>query len=236
MQMRLLKSSSMLQLRYSKEKLMNINNHDTAVVVIDPQNDVLSEKGAAWELVGDSVRENKTVENIERIFKAAKQHDFEIFISPHYYYPTDYGWKTAATLEQMVLEAKEFYRSGPLTLDGFLGSGADWLDRFKPFIEDGKTIVVNPHKVFGPQNNDLTLQLRKRNISKVILLGMLANLCVESHLRDLVEQGFEVIVVKDATAAPRHSELGDGYKAALINYGYIANAVLSTDAVVEAMQ
>ncbi|HEY9664871.1 MAG TPA: cysteine hydrolase [Allocoleopsis sp.] len=215
---------------------MNINQNNTAIVVIDPQNDVLSEKGAAWDLVGDSVKENKTVENIERIFKAAKQYDFEVFISPHYYYPTDYGWKTAATLEQMVLEAKEFYRSGPLTLDGFIGSGADWLDRFKPFIEDGKTIVVNPHKVFGPQNNDLTLQLRKRNISKVILLGMLANLCVESHLRDLVEQGFEVFVVKDATAAPRHPELGDGYKAALINYGYIANAVLSTDEVVGAMQ
>jgi nicotinamidase-related amidase len=215
---------------------MNINNNDTAIVVIDPQNDVLSEKGAAWELVGESVKENQTVENIERIFKAAKQYDFKVFISPHYYYPTDYSWKIVATLEQMVLEAKEFYRSGPLTLDGFSGSGADWLDRFKPFIEDGKTIVVNPHKVFGPQNNDLTLQLRKRNISKVILLGMLANLCVESHLRDLVEQGFEVFVVKDATAAPRHPELGDGYKAALINYGYIANAVLSTDEVVEVMQ
>jgi nicotinamidase-related amidase len=214
---------------------MNINQNDTAIVVIDPQNDVLSEKGKAWDLVGASVTENKTVENIERIFKAAKQNDFEVFISPHYYYPTDYGWKTAATLEQMVLEAKEFYRSGPLTLDGFVGSGADWLDRFKPFIEDGKTIVVNPHKVFGPQNNDLALQLRKRNISKVILLGMLANLCVESHLRDLVEYGFEVLVVKDATAAPRHPEIGDGYKAALINYGYIANAVLSTDEVVAAM-
>ncbi len=159
-----------------------------------------------------------------------------MFISPHYYYPTDYSWKIAATLEQMVLEAKEFYRSGTLTLDGFSGSGADWLDRFKPFIEDGKTIVVSPHKVFGPQNNDLVLQLRKRHISKVILLGMLANLCVESHLRDLVEQGFEVLVVKDATAAPRHPELGDGYKAALINYGYIANAVLSTDEAVEVMQ
>lgn len=215
---------------------MNINKTDTAIVVIDPQNDVLSETGVSWDLVGDSVKENKTIENIERIFKAAKQNGFEVFISPHYYYPTDYGWKTAATLEQMVLEAKEFYRSGSLTLDGFLGSGADWLDRFKPFIEDGKTIVVNPHKVFGPQNNDLTLQLRKRNISKVILLGMLANLCVESHLRDLVEQGFEVLVVKDATAAPRHPELGDGYKAALINYGYIANAVLATDEVVEVMQ
>ena len=64
---------------------------------------------------------------------------------------------------------------------------------------------------------------------------MLANLCVECHLRELVEQGFEVLVVKDATAAPRHPELGDGYKAALINFGYIANAVLSTDDVVAAM-
>jgi nicotinamidase-related amidase len=64
---------------------------------------------------------------------------------------------------------------------------------------------------------------------------MLANLCVECHLRELLEQGFEVLVVKDATAAPRHPELGDGYKAALINFGYLANAVLSTDDVVEAM-
>ncbi len=64
---------------------------------------------------------------------------------------------------------------------------------------------------------------------------MLANLCVEAHLRDLLEQGFEVVVIKDATAAPRHPELGDGYKAALINFGYIANAVLSTDEIVAAM-
>ncbi len=63
---------------------------------------------------------------------------------------------------------------------------------------------------------------------------MLANLYVEAHLRELVEQGFKV-VVQDATAAPRHPELGDGYKAALINFGFIANAVLSTDEVVEAM-
>ncbi|MBV8887432.1 MAG: isochorismatase family protein [Chroococcidiopsidaceae cyanobacterium CP_BM_RX_35] len=212
---------------------MNINKNDTAVVVIDPQNDVLSAKGTAWDLVGASVKENKTVENIERIFKAAKQNDFEVFISPHYYYPTDYGWKNIATLEQMVLEAKEFYRSGAF---GWLCRVRCGLARsLQALHEDGKTIVVSPHKVFGPQNNDLILQLGKRSISKVILLGMLANLCVESHLRDLVEYGFEVLVVKDATAAPRHPELGDGYKAALINYGYIANAVLSTDDVVAAM-
>jgi nicotinamidase-related amidase len=215
---------------------MNINKNDTAVVVIDPQNDVLSETGVSWDLVGESVKENKTVENIERIFKTAKQKEFEVFISPHYYYPADYTWKFVGTLEQMMLGIKEFARSGPLSLDGFLGSGADWLDRYKPFIEDGKTIVVSPHKVYGPQSNDLVLQLRKRNLSKVILLGMLANLCVEAHLRDLIEQGFEVLVVKDATAAPHHPGLGDGYKAALINFGYVANAVLSTDEIIEAMK
>ncbi len=214
---------------------MNINKNDTAVVVIDPQNDVLSEKGVSWDLVGESVKDNKTIENIERIFKAAKQNGFEVFISPHYYYPTDHSWKFAGNLEQMMLEVKEFDRRGALSLDGFLGSGADWLDRYKPFIEDGLTIVASPHKVYGPQTNDLVLQLRKRKISKVILLGMLANLCVEAHLRELLEQGFEVLVVKDATAAPRHPELGDGYKAALINFGYIANAVLSTDEVVAAI-
>src|SRR5262249_17056416 len=98
------------------------------------------------------------------------------------------------------------------------GSGADSLERFKPYIDDGKTVVASPHRVFGPQTNDLVLQLRKRRIGKVILGGMLANMCVESHLRDLLEQGFEVVVARDATAAPRHPEWGYGYTAALINF------------------
>jgi hypothetical protein len=58
---------------------------DTAVVFIDPQNEVLSENGAAWAAVGDSVKENKTIANMERIFQAAKQKGFEVFISPHYF-------------------------------------------------------------------------------------------------------------------------------------------------------
>ena len=78
--------------------------------------------------------------------------------------------------------------------------------------------MASPHKVYGPENNDLALQLRKRGINKVILAGMSANLCVEAHLRELLEQGFQVAVVKDATAGARHPELGDGYKAALVNF------------------
>jgi len=218
-----------------REIFMDLNRDDTAVVFIDPQNDVLSEQGLGWGAVGDSVKENKTVENMERIFKAAKDKGFEVFISPHYFYPTDYGWKFNGPLETEEIKTRMFARRGPLSLDGLAGSGADWLERFKPYIEDGKTIIVSPHKVWGPETNDLVLQLRKRRINKVILGGMLANICVESHLRDLLEQGFEVYVVKDATAGPRHPEWGDGYKAALINFSFLAHAVLSTDEVVKAM-
>jgi nicotinamidase-related amidase len=215
---------------------VELNKNDTALVVIDPQNDVLSEKGVSWGLVGASVKENNTVENIERLFKAAKERGFGVFISPHYLYPHDQAWQFGGLVEKMMLDDKEFYRPDPLRIDGFSGSGADWLARYKPFIEDGKTVVVSPHKVWGPQTNDLVLQLRKRRVNKIILAGMLANLCVESHLRELLEQGFEVAVVKDATAAPRHPEIGDGYKAAVINYGFLANAVLTTDDAVKAMR
>lgn len=215
---------------------MNIRNADTAVVFIDPQNDVLSENGANWGAVGESVTENHTVENMERIFEAAKAGGYEVFISPHYFYPTDSGWKMNGPLETDEFKTHTFARSGPLTLTGFPSSGADWLDRFKQYIDDGKTIIVSPHKVFGPQTNDLVLQLRKRGISKIILGGMLANMCVEAHLRELIEQGFEVAVVKDATAGPRHPIWGDGYQAAVINYRFLAHAVWSTNEAVEHMR
>lgn len=215
---------------------MDINCSDTAVLFIDPQNDVLSEKGANWGAVGVSVTENRTVENMERIFLAAKANGYEVFISPHYFYPTDSGWAFNGPLEADEFKTHTFARSGALDLTGFVNSGADWLDRFKPYIEDGKTIIVSPHKVWGPQTNDLVLQLRKRRISKIILGGMLANICVESHLRDLLEQGFEVAVIKDATAGPRHPEWGDGYQAAMINYRFLAHALLSTDEVVTHMR
>ena len=215
---------------------MNIQKTDTAVVFIDPQNDVLSEKGTSWEAVGASVTENHTVENMERIFKAAKANGYEVFISPHYFYPTDSGWKFNGPLETEEFRTHTFARRGPLDLEGFANSGADWLERFKPYIDDGKTIVVSPHKVWGPQTNDLVLQLRKRGIAKIILGGMLANMCVESHLREFLEQGFEVAMVKDATAGPRHPAWGDGYQAAMINYRFLAHAVLSTDEAVDRMR
>lgn len=214
---------------------MRFDPSDTAVVVIDPQNDVLSPLGKNWDSVGASVSENDTVAHLLEIFGAARESDYGVFISPHYFYPTDDTWQFNGPLESDEFRTRSFARTGALTLDGFTGSGADWLEEFKPFIDDGKTVVASPHKVWSPQSNDLILQLRKRRMSKVILGGMLANMCVESHLRDLLENGFEVAVVRDATAGPRHPVHGDGYQAALVNYAFLAHAVVSTTEVVAAM-
>ena len=127
-----------------------------------------------------------------------------------------------------------FDRSGALTTEGFGGSGADWHEPLRDLIERDDVVVTSPHKVYGPESNDLALQLRKRGIDKVVLAGMSANLCVEAHLRELTEQGFEVAVVKDATAGAKLPG-GDFYQAALLNFRMIASAVLTTDEAIAAI-
>jgi len=206
---------------------MEIDPERTAIVITDPQNDFLSPEGVTWGLVGDNVTENRTVENLERLFKVAQERNVHVFISPHYYYPHDHGWQFEGALEQAMHNIGMFDREDPLSLEGFEGSGADWLELYKPYIDQPNVIVTSPHKVYGPEANDLVLQLRKRGVDKVILAGMSANLCVESHLRELLEQGFEVAVVTDATAAAQTPEL-DGYKAAMVNFRMIANATWTT--------
>jgi len=188
----------------------------TALLITDPQNDFLSPKGATWGVVGKSVTDNNTVENIDSLFAAAKANDIPVFVSPHYYFPSDHGWQFEGALEALMHKIGMFDRQGALTMDGFDGSGADWLEQYKKYINDGETVVASPHKIYGPETNDLVLQLRKRGIDKIILGGMSANLCTESHMRELMEQGFEVAVVSDATAAAIVEE-GNGYESALVN-------------------
>jgi biuret amidohydrolase len=214
---------------------MKLDLARTALVVIDPQVDFLSPKGVAWGVVGESVQQHHTVEHLTQLFEAAKASGLTVAISPHYYYPTDKGWKFEGALEKLMHSIHMFDRRSPYSLEGFENSGADFMPQYKPYILDDKTIIASPHKVFGPEHNDLVLQLRKNGIDQVILAGMSANLCVESHLRELLEQGFEVAVVKDATAAANIPE-GDGYLAALTNFRFMANAVWTTAETVERLQ
>ena len=204
----------------------------TAVVITDPQNDFLSPDGVTWGVVGESVMANNTVENIGRLFESAHAAGVPVFVSPHYYYPHDHGWHFEGALEHLMHDIGMFDRPGPLNVEGFEGSGADWLEQYKSHINHENTIVTSPHKVYGPETNDLVLQLRKRGIDQVILGGMSANLCTESHLRELLEQGFEVVVVADATAAAQLPGY-DGYEAAYINFRFLASGVWSTETAVQ---
>jgi len=113
----------------SEEKIMTYSAQDTAIVITDPQNDFLSPDGLTWGLVGASVEANVTVGHIEQLFRAAKGKGYDVFISPHYYYPTDREWKFGGTLENMMHEISMFDRKGALTVEGFTGSGADWLEQ-----------------------------------------------------------------------------------------------------------
>lgn len=211
---------------------VDISLSDTALVITDPQIDFLSPKGVTWGVVGESVTEHNTVENIGNLFNAAKENGMPVFVSPHHYYPTDHGWKFEGPLEKLMHKIGMFDREGAYNLKGFDKSGSDFMPQYKEQILDGKTVITSPHKIYGPETNDLVLQLRKRGINKVILGGMSANLCTQAHLYELLEQGFEVAVVRDATAAAKLPE-GDGYQAAITNFRYVANGLWTTAETVE---
>ena len=108
------------------------------------------------------------------------------------------------------------------------------MPEFKTF-KDGKTIVASPHKLYGPRPNNLMLQLRKQRVDKIILAGLASKLCVEARMREFLERGFKVAIVRDAVAGPRTPE-GDGYASALVNLRYIANALWTTDQAVQKLQ
>jgi len=203
-------------------------DNNTAIVITDPQNDFLSEKGVAWGAVGASVKANNTIENLRKLFELAAQKNILVFVSPHYYYQHDHQWKFEGVLEKLMHNINMFDRKGALTTEGFEGSGADWLEPYKEYIKGKNVIVSSPHKVYGPQNNDLSLQLRKRGIDKVVIAGMSGNLCVEAHLRDLLEDGFETAVVSDATASAILPGL-NGYEASITNFTMLSSKVFKTN-------
>lgn len=204
----------------------------TAVVITDPQNEFLREDGKLYALLADNLRELGTVENIAKLMETSKAVGIALAVDPLVYTALDGNWTHPGALQRQLLEMRALHRASLSDTKGFDGSGADFFQRYKPLIHDGKTIVVAPHKMYGPESNDLIYQLRSRGIDTVILGGMVANLCVDSHMRALMENGFSVYVVKDAVAAPGT----DAYKAALVNYSMIANGVLTTAEAVKAME
>ena len=187
-----------------------------ALLIVDPLNDFLNIKGVAWGAVEKSVQKNNTIENLKTLIDYSNKNNIKIFVSPHCYTnKEDINWKFGGFIEKFMLKNKMF----------FTKFGCEIISELKEGLKDA--VICSTHKIYGPQTTDLILQLRKNGIDEVFVAGMSANLCVESHIRHLLECGFKVNAVKDATAGAL-LPIGDGYESALINFNFICSSVLTT--------
>lgn len=142
--------------------------------------------------------------------------------------------KTVQNLARLFKASKHAGISVAISLTSLRGLRSDFIPELEQYIEDGTTIVCSPHTVYSqiPRVNDIGLRLRKQRVGQIILAGMIASLRIESHLRDFIEQGFEVAVVRDAVAGSRLPE-GVGYLSALVNFRCIVNALWTTEETVK---
>ncbi len=140
---------------------MDVNRNDAAVVVTDPLNDVLSTTGVAWGLLGESMRENNAVSRAA--VQGAKRNGYDVFISPHYYYPPDQGWRSGGAVEKMMHETKMFGRGSALTLEGFRGSGADNHASARRWQVRVVTQLVARRSTFQSATNSRNSSMRSRS-------------------------------------------------------------------------
>lgn len=215
---------------------MNLQKDSIGVVVVNPQIDFLSPKGVGWSIYGASIKENNTIDNIGTLFKVTKALRLPTFVSYVVWNGQDMKTMPHTPMKNFIRGTKFAYSNGKgLNANDIDKSGADFLPEYKPFILDDKTTLTNPRKDFGLKGSDLVTQLRINGVRQVILCGMDANTHLDSHLRDLLADGFEVGVVRDATAGAKLPE-GDGYLAALINFRFMANELFFTSDIVQRLQ
>lgn len=195
------------------------NPGNTAIVITDPQNDFLSPGGKGYHLTKKIIEQYNTLQNLELLISTAMSKGYQLFISPHYIYPHDYSWQFTGAEQKMLLKLRVFQKQNDYT-----SVGADWVPSLKPYILANQTVIATAHKIASPQTNDLVYQLRQQRKEKVILAGVLSNICVESHMRDLIENGFQTAVVYDATATISEKD----FQAAITNYQAFSSATWST--------
>ena len=216
---------------------MLLDKEHTALVLADLQNEFLQpgEQPRYYALIENALKKRNVIAHIEALLKTAQELDYFVLHSPHWYYPTDGQWVVAPGAIGDYLRSIGFFgRKDPVDLEGFHGSRADYYEPFKKYLMDGHTCTTAPHKHFGCEANDMIKQLHMRKVDKVIMAGPVANICLESHMRDIIEAGIEVAMVRDAVAAGVNEE-GDGYEAAMINWRFMANAVWTTEETIQRM-
>jgi nicotinamidase-related amidase len=200
-----------------EEKTLAYPPDRTALLVIDPVNDFLSEGGAAWDLTSTTVKMNNVVENIKKAVDGARQHHIPVFWGPMAYTEEDYAneqLQRRSGINRLMFERKMF----------LAGSwGADFHPELQP--KEGE-IVLLPHKTSDVFSTDLPDHLQQMGITHLVLAGMTANLCCESTGRHAMESGYDVTYLSNAIGAASIPE----YEASIhLNYPLIGNTVMKVE-------
>jgi len=205
----------MLQVPYDKQI--------TALLVIDPYNDFISEGGKVWDRLKAVAEANACVPHMLQLLTSARKAGLRVFYSPHRRYrPGDYEtWRYIAPIQKAAWSRKTFE---------FGTWGGEFRSEFAP--QPGEIVALEHWCSSGFANTDLDLQLKKHGIHQLIVIGLIANTCVEATVRFAAELGYEVTVVRDATASYSDREMHAALDVNIPNY---ASAIVTTKEVVDAI-
>jgi ureidoacrylate peracid hydrolase len=195
----------------------------TSLLVIDPYNDFISEGGKVWNRLKGVAEANNCVPHMMQVLDAARKAELRVSYALHRRYrPGDYeSWKYIAPIQKAAWSRKTFeYGSW----------GGEIRSEFKP--KPGDIVALEHWCSSGFANTDLDLQLKKHGIHQLIVIGLIAHTCVEATVRYAAELGYEVTMVKDATASYSDKEMQAALDVNIPNY---ARAIVTTDEVVESI-
>jgi nicotinamidase-related amidase len=196
---------------------------DTGLVVIDPYNDFVSEGGKVWERLKGVAEVNQCVPHMKQVLDAARKAEIRVFYALHRRYrPGDYEtWKYLAPIQKAAWSRKAFE---------YGTWGGEIRVEFQP--QAGDIVALEHWGSSGFANTDLDLLLKRHGIQRLIVIGLIAHTCVEATVRYAAELGYDVTVVKDATAS--YSE--EHMRAALgINIPNYASSIVIADELISAL-
>src|SRR5262245_47362036 len=199
------------------------NKETTALLVIDPYNDFISEGGKLWDRIRAVAEANGCVPHMLQVLNAARNAKLRVFYALHHRYrPGDYEtWTYIAPVQKAAWQRKTFEHG---TWGGEIRS------EFEP--KPGEIVATEHWCSSGFANTDLDLQLKRHGIQRLIVIGLIAHTCIEATVRYGAELGYDVTVVSDATADYSAAEMHAALEINIPNY---AGAVVTTDRVVEAL-
>jgi nicotinamidase-related amidase len=201
----------------------NYSSDNTALLVVDPFNDFLSEGGKLWNRTKETVKGVNLIENLKKILLTARASGIKVVYVPHRNYEKgDFGdWKFRAPTHEGCLKYSLFERGS-------------WGGEFHSDLlsQSGDYIAQNHWTASGFANTNLDFLLKQHNIDHVVITGMRANTCIDTTARYAVELGYHTTLIKDAIAAFNWEEIKVTVE---INFPSYGHALLSTQEFISAL-